>query len=91
MASPFTKVIPPATWTDFAGADVSNFTMQPDDDVLVKGVAGSTAPTDAAGALTFYKGVIARNEAMADLFLGISATRVFIYSERGCTVAGWYA
>jgi hypothetical protein len=80
--------IPQLAWTQITNADVTSITFQnvSGNYVLVKGTAGATAPTDRQGAIRYNPGQGERNVALADLFPGISAARVWVFADGGSTV-----
>lgn len=85
MARNTTLIIPAQTWTQLTDADVTSITFQNTAGyyMLVKGTAGATAPTDDDGAIRYNPGQGELNTALADLFPGISATRVYVYAPTG--------
>jgi hypothetical protein len=78
-------VIPAATWTLLTDADVTSLTFQnkATSDLLIVGTVGAVAPTSFAAAITYGPSTGERNVALADLFPGVAATRVYAYSESG--------
>lgn len=65
-------------WTELTANDVISLTFQNQHHypVLLSGTTGAT-PTDDLGAVRVPSEALFLNEALADLFPGISATRVF--------------
>lgn len=80
--------VAPETWTQITDADVTSITFQNKSghDLLVKGAVGAVAPSDANGAIEYGAMQGERNSALADLFPGLSATRVYVYSAFGAVV-----
>jgi hypothetical protein len=73
------------TWTLLTDSDVTSLTFQNQSNrhVFIKGTAGAVAPTNKAGAIEYAPGQGEVLRAVADLWPGISATRVYAYSETG--------
>ena len=84
-----TKItLPPGEWTQITDADVTTITFQNQSggEMWVVGAADATAPSGFEEALTYAPGSGERNAALADLFPGISAVRVYAYSAGGAQV-----
>jgi len=88
MAQNTTLIVPSRTWTQLTDADVTSITFQNTSGyyILIKGVAGASAPTDDDGAVRYNPGQGERNVLLSDLFPGISATRVYAYAPTGAEV-----
>ena len=83
MAQNTTTTLTAATWTQLTDADVTTITFQNTGSqyIQIKGTTDATAPTDATGALRYNPGQGELNTALADLFPGIAAVRVWAYSD----------
>ena len=83
MAQNTTMTLTAATWTQLTDANVTTITFQNTGAryIQVKGTTDATAPTDATGALRYNPGQGELNTALSDLFPGISAVRVWAYSD----------
>jgi len=88
MAQNTTISLTAGAWTQLTDADISSITFQNTGGyhVLVKGTASATAPTDALGAIRYNPGQGERNVSLSDLFPGISAARVYAYSDQSVDV-----
>jgi hypothetical protein len=75
----------PGVWTQLTDANVTSITFQNQggDSVLVAGTVGATPPTTLDTAIKYGPGLGEANAALADLFPGIAATRVYAYSAHG--------
>lgn len=75
-------------WTQLTDADVTAITFQNigGSHMLVKGTTGATAPTEFTGCIRYNPGQGELNTALADLFPGIAAVRVYAYSPGGVSV-----
>lgn len=73
------------TWTQLTSADVTAITFQnvSGGALLVKGAADATAPTDDVAAVLYGPLEGERAAALADLFPGIAAKRVYGKSSSG--------
>ncbi len=71
------------TWTQLTDANVTSITFQNgcSNSVLIKGTASAVAPTDDAGSISYAPGQGELNTALADLFPGVAAVRVYAYSD----------
>ena len=83
MAQNTTTTLTAATWTQLTDADVTTLTFQNTGSqyIQINGTTDATAPTDATGALRYNPGQGELNTALADLFPGIAAVRVWAYSD----------
>lgn len=73
--------VPSRTWTEITNANAANITFQVGSRCLVKGTAGSVAPTDVNGAVRYPAGSGERNVSLAELWPGIAGVnRVWVYS-----------
>jgi hypothetical protein len=81
------------TWTQLTDANVTSITFQNKSGypVFVHGTTDTTAPTSLAGAIRYNPGQGERNVALADLFPGIAAVRVWAFSESGVQVFASHA
>jgi hypothetical protein len=88
MAQNTTTTLTAGAWTQLTDADVSSITFQNIGSyhIFVKGTATATAPTDATGAIRYNPGQGERNVSLSDLFPGISAARVYAYSDDAVSV-----
>lgn len=88
MAQNTDVVLPIATWTQLTDADVTSITFQNKSGgyILVKGTTSASAPTDDDGAIRYNPGQGELNTALADLFPGIAAVRVYAYAPNGAEV-----
>ena len=88
MAQNTDIILPIAVWTQLSNADITAITFQNKSGsfILVKGTAGATAPTDDNGAVRYNAGQGERNVLLADLFIGIAATRIYAYAPTGAEV-----
>lgn len=76
--------LPEDTHTELTNANADNVTLvnnSADEPVLLTGTADDTTPTDLTGALVLAPGERLVNVALADLFPGITAARVFGYAH----------
>lgn len=75
-------------WTQLTDADVTAITFQNTGGqfILVKGTTSASAPTSTDAAIRYNPGQGEMNTALADLFPGISAVRVYAYSDAGVVV-----
>ncbi len=88
MAQNTTVDIPAKTWTQITNADATTITAQNlvGNYVLLKGTAAATAPTDATAAIRLNPGQGVLNEALTSLWPGITAVRVYAWSDTGTQV-----
>ena len=88
MAQNTDIVLPIGVWTLLSDADISAITFQNKSGnyILVKGTVGAVIPTSDDGAIRYNAGQGERNVLLADLFLGIAATRVYAYAPTGAEV-----
>jgi hypothetical protein len=88
MAQNTNIYLTPGVWTELTDASVSSITFQNRTayPMLVKGTAGTSAPTNDEGAIRYNAGQGELNTLMIDLFPGISAVRVWAFSEKSNTV-----
>lgn len=82
MAKHTTMSITAQTWTEITDANVTSITFQNTGPwhMFVSGTTGTTAPSDFDGAIKYNSGQGELNTAMSDLFPGISAVRVWVYT-----------
>lgn len=83
MAQNTTVSLAADTWTLLTDSNVSTATFQNNGlkHVLIKGVNGTTTPTDELGAIRYNPGQGERNASLADLFPGVSgANRLFAWT-----------
>jgi hypothetical protein len=75
-------------WTELTDANVTSITFQNKGTyhILVKGTAGTSAPTDSDGSIRYNPGQGERNSYLSDLFPGISATRVWALCDQSLDV-----
>lgn len=85
MAQNTTITLSAQTWTLLTDANVTTLTFQnqSDDYLFVKGTTDTTIPTNFAGAVRYRPTEGERNVALADLFPGISAVRLWGYIRDG--------
>jgi len=83
MAQNTTVEITAGSWSQLTDADVTSITFQNrcGNFLLVKGTTSAVAPTDLDGSISYTPGQGELNTALADLFPGISAVRVYAYSD----------
>jgi len=83
MAQNTTITLTAKSWTQLTDADVTKITFQNISGyhILIKGTTGATAPTDTTGSIRANPGQGELNVFMADLFPGISAARLWAYSD----------
>lgn len=88
MAQNTTITLTAGAWTQLTDADVTSITFQNTGNqfILVKGTTSASAPTDTNGAIRYNPGQGESNTALADMFPGISAVRVYAYSDAGIDV-----
>jgi|TARA_R110000868_G_scaffold276708_5_gene536442 hypothetical protein len=88
MTQQTTLTVPAVTWTQITDGDVTAITFQVfgNSAIKLKGAASAVAPTDALGALTYRSGQGESNIALSALFPGITAVRIYVYSESVCEV-----
>jgi hypothetical protein len=88
MAQNTTIELTANAWTQLTDGDVSTITFQNTGGqfILVKGAASASEPTNAQGAIRYNPGQGELNTALSDLFPGISAVRVYAYSDAGVSV-----
>jgi hypothetical protein len=88
MAQNTTITLAAGAWTQLTDADVLSITFQNTGSyhILIKGTTDATAPTDKAGAIRANPGQGELNVSLSDLFPGISASRVWAYSEQAVGV-----
>jgi hypothetical protein len=80
--------VPAATWTQITDGDVTSVTFQVhgNDAIKLKGTTGAVAPTNDLGSLTYRSGQGESAIALAALFPGLSAVRIYVYSKSVCEV-----
>lgn len=85
MARNTTLDLTAGEWTELTSADVTAITFQnvSGGALLVKGAANATAPTDDLSAVIYSPLEGERAAALADLFPGIAAKRVYGKSSSG--------
>ena len=88
MAQNTDITLPIAAWTQLTDADITVITFQNKSGnfIFVKGTASATAPTDDNGAIRYNPGQGELKTSLADLFPGISATRLYAYAPTGAEV-----
>lgn len=88
MAQNTTVDLPANEWVQLTDADVTSMTFQNigGSHMLVKGAASAATPTNFTGCIRYNPGQGELNTALADLFPGISAVRVYAYSPGGVSV-----
>ena len=69
-------------WTQLTADDATKITFQnlSGPQILVKGAASATAPTDLGGAKRYEVGEGENGKALSDMFPGITAVRVYAYT-----------
>jgi len=84
MAQNTTITATPDTWTELTNSNVTKITFQNGSAYhgLISGTTGTTAPASTSGAIRYNPGQGERNVAMADLFPGITAVRVWVLAEK---------
>lgn len=82
MARNDTVTLTANDWTQITNANATavTFTNVGQYDVLIKGTADATKPTDAEGAFTLGPGQGLKNQLLTELFPGLSAVRIWGYS-----------
>lgn len=75
-------------WTQLTDANITTITFQNKGTyhILVKGTTDATKPTNEDGAIRYNPGQGELNAALADLFPGISAVRVWAYADKSLDV-----
>jgi len=88
MAQNTTLSVPAGTWTQITDADVTSITFQIASNAIafVKGTTDATAPTSTVGAIRYSPNQGELNTALADLFPGISAARVWVFATSNISV-----
>lgn len=88
MAQNTTITLTPSVWTQLTNADVNTITFQNVSDyyVFVKGTADATAPTDASGSIRVRPNYGEANVLMTDLFPGLTAKRLWAFSNEAAEV-----
>jgi len=88
MAQNTTVTLTAATWTQLTDADVASITFQNRSayPMWVQGTATAVAPSSKDGAIRYNPGQGERNVSLGDLFPGISAARIYAYSDNGAEV-----
>ena len=88
MAQNTTITLTAGQWTQLTNADANSVTFQNTGGyhILLKGTTDATAPTDNTGAIRANPGQGELNVLLADLFPGISAARLWAYSEQAVGV-----
>lgn len=69
-------------WTQLTADDATKITFQnlSGPQILVKGAASASAPTDAGGAKRYEIGEGENGKSLADMFPGITAVRVYAWT-----------
>lgn len=82
--------LPAGEWVLLTNADVTACTFQVASSarlpVLIAGTVGAVAPTTTDGSVIYEPGEGEYNIALADMFLGIAATRLYAYSARETSI-----
>ena len=78
----------PNVWTQLTDANVTAISFQNVSGYhgLFSGTTGASAPTTLAGAIRYNPGQGERAVALADMFPGISAVRLWVLSEQAISV-----
>lgn len=81
MALNTTVEIPARTWTQLTNADVTDITIvnEGPNALMIKVTARATPPTDFTAGITYLPNSGERFVALADVWPGIAATRVYAY------------
>lgn len=81
MAQHTTLTIPANTWTLITSNDVSSLTFQNQSfyTLQVKGTSGAVPPSDFMGVSEYGPGQGEINSALADMWPGLSANRVYVF------------
>ena len=84
MASTTDVTLTENAWTQLTADDATKITFQnlSGPQILVKGAASATAPTDLTGAKRYEMGEGEVGKSLADLFPGITAVRVYAWTGR---------
>jgi len=85
MAQNTTITLPAGVWTELTNSNISGATFQNNggNAVFIAGTAGAVAPTDKLGSIRYNPGTGERSTvALADLFPGIAATRLYALAEK---------
>lgn len=83
MAQNTTITLTAGTWTQLTDANVTAITFQNlgSQIIKVKGTTDATQPTDDLGSIRYNPGQGELRTSLSELFPGISAVRVWAYSE----------
>ncbi len=83
MAQNTTLTVPSDQWLQLTDADVTRITFQnlSANYLYIKGTTDATEPTSLDGSLKYSPRQGERNVALADLFVGISAVRIWAYAD----------
>ena len=75
-------------WTLLTDANITSITFQNKGTyhILVKGTTDTTKPTNNDGSIRYNPGQGERNVSLSDLFVGISAVRVWAYAPKSLEV-----
>jgi hypothetical protein len=75
-------------WTQLTADDATKITFQnlSGPQILVKGAASATAPTDLGGSKRYEIGEGENGKSLADMFPGITAVRVYAWTSRSGVV-----
>lgn len=89
MARNDTVTLTAATWTQLTNADATavTFSNLGEYDVLIKGTADATQPTDSEGAFTLAPAQGLKNQLLTELFPGLTAVRLWAYSKEAVDVS----
>lgn len=84
MASVTDITLTENAWTQLTADDATKITFQnlSGPQILVKGAASATAPTDLTGAKRYEMGEGENGKSLADMFPGITAVRVYAWTGR---------
>ncbi len=82
MAQNLNIALPKETWTLLTDANITSLTFQNigQEDIIVMGTTGTTAPTDTNDGIRYLPGFGEANKSLSDLFPGITAVRVYAYA-----------
>ena len=83
MAQNTSKTVTGGAWTQLTDADVTAITFQNTGghEIYIAGTATASAPSNLDTAIRYNPGQGEANRTLADLFPGISATRVYAYAH----------
>lgn len=77
-----------SAWTQLTDANVTSISFQNKGTypIWVKGTATDAAPSDSSGSVRYNPGQGERNVSLSDLFPGISAVRLWAFSQKSLDV-----